>query len=164
MRRAFLVIAALPLALAGCNGNGDATSPSTSTSSSTSSTTSHTTSSSSAQASPSTAATPTTAMEMASPTAVPEQTANPPEAAQPTPDVEQTAVNDGAGEAVNPATVPFANGGTCAAAECGYGTDDNGNPNPSSGELQTLYGCEEGYITDAALCEAVRAKAEQYGW
>lgn len=160
MRRAFLVIAALPLALAGCNSNGDATSPPTSTSS----TTSPTTSSSSAQASSSTAGTPTTTMEMASPTAIPKQTANPPEAAQPTPDVEQTAVDDGAGEAVNPATVPFANGGTCAAAECGYGTDDNGKPNPSSGELQTLHGCEEGYITDAALCEAVRAKAEQYGW
>lgn len=54
--------------------------------------------------------------------------------------------------------VPFANGGTCAAAICGYGTDENGNPNPSSGELQTQDGCEQGYITDAALCAAVDRK------
>lgn len=60
--------------------------------------------------------------------------------------------------------IPVADGGTCPAAICGYGTDANGNPNPSSGELQTIHGCSEGYITDAALCDAVNAKAEQYGW
>src|SRR5699024_935865 len=36
--------------------------------------------------------------------------------------------------------VPFADGGTCAAAICGYGHDENGNTNPSSGELQTMHG------------------------
>lgn len=35
-----------------------------------------------------------------------------------------------------PATVPFANGGTCPAAECGYGTAPDGTPYPSSGEIQ----------------------------
>lgn len=32
--------------------------------------------------------------------------------------------------------IPFADGGTCPAAICGYGHDENGNPNPSSGEIQ----------------------------
>lgn len=41
------------------------------------------------------------------------------------------------------------------AAECGYGYDEHGNPNPSSGELQTQWGCEQGYITDPDLCAAV---------
>lgn len=48
--------------------------------------------------------------------------------------------------------VPFADGGTCAAAVCGYGHDEFGNPNPSSGGIQARYGCEEGYITDPAIC------------
>lgn len=60
--------------------------------------------------------------------------------------------------------VPYANGGTCPAYKCGYGSDANGNPNPSSGEIQTIYGCKEGYITDSSLCDTVSAKAEQYGW
>lgn len=41
------------------------------------------------------------------------------------------------------------------AAECGYGYHEEGNPNPSSGELQTQWGCEQGYITDPELCAAV---------
>ena len=64
----------------------------------------------------------------------------------------------------DPSQIPFANGGTCPAYKCGYGTDANGNPNPSSGELQTLDGCNAGYITDQSLCNAVRNKANQYGW
>ena len=51
--------------------------------------------------------------------------------------------------------VPIADGGTCPAAQCGYGHDEQGNPNPSSGELQTQHGCEQGYITDVELCAAV---------
>lgn len=43
----------------------------------------------------------------------------------------------------------------CPAAECGYGTAPNGNRNPSSGELQTQYGCQQGYITDEELCAQV---------
>ncbi|WP_229676673.1 hypothetical protein [Corynebacterium marinum] len=37
---------------------------------------------------------------------------------------------------VDPATVPIADGGACPAYLCGYGHDENGNPNPSSGEIQ----------------------------
>lgn len=56
---------------------------------------------------------------------------------------------------VDPSTVPYAEGGTCPAAICGYGTNDQGQRNPTSGEIQTLHGCQEGYITDAELCDAV---------
>lgn len=54
--------------------------------------------------------------------------------------------------------IPVADGGTCPAARCGYGHDANGNPNPSSGEIQTKHGCDEGYITDPTLCAAVNEK------
>ncbi|WIM70184.1 hypothetical protein [Corynebacterium suedekumii] len=50
---------------------------------------------------------------------------------------------------------PYADGGTCAAAICGYGTNDQGQHNPTSGEIQTLHGCQDGYITDPELCAAV---------
>lgn len=53
----------------------------------------------------------------------------------------------------DPSKVPYADGGTCPAYKCGYGHDENGNPNPSSGELQFQYGCEQGYI-DPAECAA----------
>lgn len=55
----------------------------------------------------------------------------------------------------DPSNIPFADGGTCPAYRCGYGTNDQGQPNPSSGEIQTLHGCQEGYITDPDLCGAV---------
>lgn len=58
----------------------------------------------------------------------------------------------------DPATIPYADGGTCPAYKCGYGHDANGNPNPSSGELQAQYGCQQGYITDPELCAAVANK------
>lgn len=54
--------------------------------------------------------------------------------------------------------IPIADGGTCPAARCGYGHDANGNPNPSSGEIQTKHGCDDGYITDPDLCAAVNEK------
>lgn len=53
------------------------------------------------------------------------------------------------------AQIPYADGGTCPAYKCGYGTNDQGQRNPSSGEIQTLHGCQDGYITDAELCGAV---------
>ena len=62
---------------------------------------------------------------------------------------------------MNPEDVPIADGGTCPAYRCGYGHDADGNPNPSSGEIQTKHGCDEGYITDAELCSAVNSK---YDW
>lgn len=61
-------------------------------------------------------------------------------------------------------SIPFANGGTCPAYKCGYGTDENGNPNPSSGEIQLMDGCQQGYIDDPERCAAVSDKANQYGW
>ena len=53
--------------------------------------------------------------------------------------------------------VPAPNGlsAECPAYLCGYGNDANGNRNKSSGEIQTQYGCEQGYITDPQLCGAV---------
>ncbi|MHA2788366.1 hypothetical protein ACXZ66_04360 [Corynebacterium sp. S7] len=65
---------------------------------------------------------------------------------------------------LNPDAIPYADGGTCPAYICGYGTDENGNPNPSSGELQLMDGCEKGYIDDPQRCGAVAEKAAQYGW
>lgn len=55
----------------------------------------------------------------------------------------------------NSTTSPYDDGEHCAAAICGYGTNSQGQPNPTSGELQTLHGCQEGYIDDPELCAAV---------
>ena len=46
---------------------------------------------------------------------------------------------EGAAGLPDPATIPVADGGTCPAAVCGYGHDANGNPNPSSGEIQNWW-------------------------
>lgn len=51
--------------------------------------------------------------------------------------------------------VAIADGGTCPAYLCGYGHDEQGNRNPTSGELQAQHGCQQGYITDVELCAAV---------
>ena len=40
----------------------------------------------------------------------------------------------------NPATAPYAEGGTCPAYLCGYGHDENGNPRPSNTEIQGWWG------------------------
>ncbi|WP_311520219.1 hypothetical protein [uncultured Corynebacterium sp.] len=42
------------------------------------------------------------------------------------------------------------------AAVCGYGTADNGARNPTSGEIQTYHGCQDGYINDPHLCSATK--------
>lgn len=62
------------------------------------------------------------------------------------------------------AEIPIADGGTCPAAKCGYGHDANGNPNPTSGEIQLMDACEKGYVDDPEKCAALASKAEQYGW
>ncbi len=64
----------------------------------------------------------------------------------------------------DPSTISAFDGGTCPAYLCGYGHYADGTPRPSSGDVQTAYGCEQGYITDTTQCDAVRAKAEEYGW
>ncbi|WP_080794868.1 hypothetical protein [Corynebacterium pacaense] len=69
--------------------------------------------------------------------------------------------NLGAEPAYDLSDIPVAEGGTCPAAVCGYGTDSLGNPNPSTGERQTRHACGQGCITDAALC-AVEQKIN--GW
>lgn len=38
------------------------------------------------------------------------------------------------------------------AAANGYGTDANGNLNRTSGDMQAEWGCQQGYITDPAIC------------
>lgn len=38
------------------------------------------------------------------------------------------------------------------AAVNGYGYDEFGRPNKTSGELQAEWGCQQGYITDPAIC------------
>lgn len=57
--------------------------------------------------------------------------------------------------APDPATVPYAEGGTCAAAVCGYGYDEYGTHNPSSGEIQGRHLCQDGYIDDPEYCAAI---------
>lgn len=51
--------------------------------------------------------------------------------------------------------VPIPDGGTCPAYLCGYGHDAEGNPNPSSGEIQGRDGCQQGYIDDPEYCAAI---------
>lgn len=58
-------------------------------------------------------------------------------------------------EIIGPDNVAFADGGTCAGYRCGYGHNADGDRNPTSGELQALHGCQEGYIEDPELCAAV---------
>lgn len=43
------------------------------------------------------------------------------------------------------------------AAVTGYGYAPNGARNPSSGELQTQWGCEQGTVNDPDLCAAVES-------
>jgi len=57
--------------------------------------------------------------------------------------------------------VPYADGGTCPAYLCGYGTDENGNRNPSSGEIQGHHGCQLGTITDPEYCARVAEIVER---
>lgn len=83
---------------------------------------------------------------------------------QPMMDAAQSAPQSYGQVTPDPETIPFANGGTCPAYKCGYGTDENGNPNPSSGELQLMDGCQQGYVDDPERCAAVLDKANQYGW
>lgn len=54
-----------------------------------------------------------------------------------------------------PVQAPNGPSAECPAYLCGYSNDDNGNRNKSSGEIQTQYGCEQGYITDPQLCGAI---------
>ena len=177
MTRRILAIAfTLPLALAGCSQSDSEEATTTSTSSET------TTTSSSESTTPTTTTTatseqPTTTEEVApapAPEQAPEQ-APAPEAApqQPAaPYVVECLAGTPGPALMSDGTTQYsdwcfeqmggaqyleqesaANAGP--AYQSGYGYDEQGNANPSSGELQTQYGCEQGYITDPELCAAV---------
>ena len=99
---------------------------------------------------------------------IPEGEADDVEGPDPTPGVDEWVVPEGADGTADsgstepdPATIPFADGGTCPAYLCGYGHDENGNPNPSSGEIQTKDGCDQGYINDAELCARIEERFAQ---
>lgn len=77
-----------------------------------------------------------------------------------TPSGEVDAAADAPVAEPDPATIPFADGGTCAAAVCGYGHDEDGNRNPSSGEIQGRHGCQSGYIDDPEYCAAIEGVFE----
>lgn len=160
MKRLLSTLAIIPLVLAACSSEGNeaehatSTAP-TSTSSSASATSSSVPSSTSTTTSTSQSLPPETtepAVDNYSPTS--------PVAAEPTfvacwengyaqlsdmsvvewPDCElppQEAANLGPGP--DPATIPYADGGTCPAYKCGYGHDASGNPNPSNSEIQSWW-------------------------
>lgn len=173
MTRRILAIAfALPLALAGCSQSesdqATTTSETTTTSSSESTTPTTTTTTATSEQ-------PTTSEEVApAPEQAPEQ-APAPEAAPQQPAAPHVVeclagtpgpalMSDGTiqnsdwcfeqmGGAQYLEQESAANAGP--AYQSGYGYDEQGNANPSSGELQTQHGCEQGYITDPELCAAV---------
>ncbi|MEX3562141.1 hypothetical protein VVR46_00230 [Corynebacterium phoceense] len=170
MKRLLSILAVLPLTLAACTSTGDTTpatsstvatsSTATSTSStpSTSSTTSSATPSSTVDQAP--AAEPVTeapaAEQYTAPAAPPyvveclEGTPGPALWSDGTTAYSQDCWEQRGGAEVaeaesnaglpNPATIPYADGGTCPAYKCGYGHDDDGNPNPSNSEIQSWWG------------------------
>ena len=160
MKRLLSTLAILPLAIAACSSEGNEVEHATSTA--------PTSTSSSAPATSSSAPSPTSTTPSSSQSLEPETTApavdnyspTSPAAAEPTfvacwengyaqlsdmsvvkwPDCAlppQEAANLGPGP--DPATIPYADGGTCPAYKCGYGHDANGNPNPSNSEIQSWW-------------------------
>ena len=176
MKRLLPILAVIPLALSACSSEGSETEPATSTAPTSTSSSSPATSSSSPS---STSTSPSTSQSPAPETTAPAEdnySPTPAAAAEPTfvscwengyaqlsdmsvvewpdcalPTEEAAALGPGP----DPATIPYADGGTCPAYKCGYGHDASGNPNPSSGEIQTKNGCDAGYINDPELCAAV---------
>lgn len=157
MKRLLSILAALPLMLAACSSDGGEAGPATSSTATSTSSTPSTSSTSSSAAPSSTSATMEPSTVDQAPAAAPVTEAP---AAQPTfvacwengyaqlsdmsvvkwPDCAlppQEAANLGPGP--DPATIPYADGGTCPAYKCGYGHDENGNPNPSNSEIQSWW-------------------------
>lgn len=163
MKRLLSILAALPLMLAACSDTGD-TAPATSSTATSASSTSSTSSTTSSAAPSSTSAVVEPSAVDQEPAAAPvtEAPAAPPyvvECLEGTPgpalwsdgttaysqdcweqrggaEVAEAESNAGLPD---PATIPYADGGTCPAYKCGYGHDENGNPNPSSGEIQSWW-------------------------
>ena len=159
MKRLLSILAALPLMLAACSSTGD-TAPATSSTVATSSTatSSAAPSSTSSVAEPSAvdqepAAAPVT--EAPAPAVPPyvveclEGTPGPALWSDGTTAYSQDCWEQRGGAEVaeaeanaglpNPATIPYADGGTCPAYKCGYGHDENGAPNPSNSEIQSWW-------------------------
>lgn len=174
MKRLLSTLAIIPLALAACSNEGEEVGHATSTASTSTSSSAPAASSSSPS---STSTSPSTSQPPAPETTAPaEDNYSPtsPVAAEPTfvscwengyaqlsdmsvvewPDCAlppQEAANLGPGP--DPATIPYADGGTCPAYKCGYGHDENGNPNPSNSEIQSWWSdCTAG--NTAEYCRA----------
>lgn len=163
MKKATALLFALPLALAACSSTGDTAPATSSTATSTSSTSSTSSTTSSAAPSSTSAVVEPSAVDQ-EPAAAPvtEAPAAPPyvvECLEGTPgpalwsdgttaysqdcweqrggaEVAEAESNAGLPD---PATIPYADGGTCPAYKCGYGHDENGNPNPSNSEIQSWW-------------------------
>lgn len=167
-RSALVAILAIPLLLTACSGDDQDTTPTTTSSAAASSTTS-TTPSTTSSTTPEETEPVTEDQAAVEPEPAPEVAPEPQGIWAPTGQGYQcpqtdafvwdpancTPENLGAGIAPDPATVPYAEGGTCAAAVCGYGYDEYGNRNPSSGEIQGRHLCQDGYIDDPEYCAAI---------
>ena len=174
MKRLLSTLAIIPLALAACSSEGDDVGHATSTApTSTSSSAPATSSSASSSTSPTTSTSQPLAPETTAPV-MDSYSPTSPVAAEPTfvacwengyaqlsdmsvvewPDCAlppQEAANLGPGP--DPATIPYADGGTCPAYKCGYGHDASGNPNPSNSEIQSWWSdCTAG--NTAEYCRA----------
>lgn len=176
MKRLLSTLAIIPLALAACSNQSDEVGHATSTTPTSTSSSTPATSSSAPNSTSTTTSTPQPPAPETTEPAVDNYSPTSPVAAEPTfvacwengyaqlsdmsvvewPDCAlppQEAAKLGPGP--DPATIPYADGGTCPAYKCGYGTNSQGERNPSSGEIQTLHGCQDGYINDPELCSAV---------
>ena len=160
MKRLLSTLAIIPLALAACSNEGEEVGHATSTASTSTSSSAPAASSSVPSSTSTTTSTPQPLAPETTEPAVDNYSPTSPVAAEPTfvacwengyaqlsdmsvvewPDCAlppQEAANLGPGP--DPATIPYADGGTCPAYKCGYGHDENGNPNPSNSEIQSWW-------------------------
>ena len=174
MKRLLSTLAIIPLALAACSNEGEEVGHATSTASTSTSSSAPAASSSAPSSTNTTTSTPQPLAPETTEPAVDNYSPTSPVAAEPTfvacwengyaqlsdmsvvewPDCAlppQQAANLGPGP--DPATIPYADGGTCPAYKCGYGHDENGNPNPSNSEIQSWWSdCTAG--NTAEYCRA----------
>lgn len=160
MKRLLSTLAIIPLALAACSNEGEEVGHATSTASTSTSSSAPAASSSAPSSTSTTTSTPQSLAPETTEPAVDNYSPTSPVAAEPTfvacwengyaqlsdmsvvewPDCAlppQEAANLGPGP--DPATIPYADGGTCPAYKCGYGHDASGNPNPSNSEIQSWW-------------------------
>lgn len=160
MKRLLSTLAIIPLTLAACSNEGEEVGHATSTASTSTSSSAPAASSSAPSSTSTTTSTPQSLAPETTEPAVDNYSPTSPVAAEPTfvacwengyaqlsdmsvvewPDCAlppQEAANLGPGP--DPATIPYADGGTCPAYKCGYGHDASGNPNPSNSEIQSWW-------------------------